>query len=293
MPRTSSFSPFRLAFLTAAAVFFGFVAGCRPPEPAEFRLNLEGRKAEEIREREKEAIRETLKRLFGTPDSPRIPAGTMLDEGLLAHAAGPYVEKNGTSISGLFRRYCAECHGISGDGAGNRAGSLYPYPRDYRLGVFKYTSTHSGGKPSDADLARILENGAVGTAMPSFAELDSAVGRALLEYVKYLAIRGETEHYLVRLVIDENEYLPLDMRIVEEEGLFPVLSLWEMAPGMVVPPRSRLTRTTWVACPNRSPPGRVSISIRRRIAFVATRRTAPERGKKRNSLTIGTSRKRG
>ncbi|MHB8900331.1 MAG: c-type cytochrome, partial [Thermoguttaceae bacterium] len=32
---------------------------------------------------------------------------------------------------------------------------------------------------------------------------------ALVEYVVYLSIRGETEQYLVQLIVDEGEYLPL------------------------------------------------------------------------------------
>lgn len=203
-------------------------------------MNLEGRKPDDIRPREKEAIREALERLFGTPDMPRVPPGSALDAELIAKAAGPDAQQRGEAVAGLYRRHCAECHEVSGDGAGPRAAALVPYPRDYRLGVFKYTSTHSGGKPSEADLGRILENGIPGTAMPSFSHLDDSARRALVEYVKYLAIRGESEHYLVRLVLDEDEYLPLDMRIVEEEGLLPVLSLWEMAPDMVVPPPKRI-----------------------------------------------------
>ena len=226
-----------IRFVAATAILSAALVGCAEPPPAEFRINLEGRNAGEIRDREKEAISEALARLFGTADEPKLPAGTGLDLDLVRRAAGPYREEDGKVVSGLFRRHCAECHGVSGDGAGKRAESLDPYPRDYRLGVFKYTSTHSGGKPIDADLMRTLEKGVPGTAMPSFAKLDESARRALVEYVKYLAIRGETEHYLVRLVLDEDEYLPLDMRIVKEEGLEPVTAMWEAAPSMgIVPP---------------------------------------------------------
>ena len=137
---------------------------------------------------------------------------------------------------GLFRRHCVRCHGISGDGAGGEAAALDPYPRDYRRGVFKYTSTFAGAKPVREDLRRTIFRGVPGTAMPSFDDLADNEIDALVEYVRYLAIRGEVELYLFQLVVDEDEYLPLDMRYVEEEGLVPVAELWKMAEEMVVVP---------------------------------------------------------
>jgi len=49
-----------------------------------------------------------------------------------------------------------------------------------------------------------------------------------------LSIRGETELYLFSLVVDEDEYLPLDMDIVIEEGVLPVWQMWEDAQQTVV-----------------------------------------------------------
>jgi hypothetical protein len=45
----------------------------------------------------------------------------------------------------LYRQQCLHCHGVEGGGDGPTAGSvehpvLYPRPRDYRLGKFKFTA---------------------------------------------------------------------------------------------------------------------------------------------------------
>ncbi|MBV8313662.1 MAG: cytochrome c, partial [Planctomycetaceae bacterium] len=48
----------------------------------------------------------------------------------------------------LYRRHCLHCHGVSGAGDGPTAEFLYPRPRDYRKGLFKFTSTPLGEKPT-------------------------------------------------------------------------------------------------------------------------------------------------
>lgn len=97
---------------------------------------------------------------------------------------------------GLYRKHCAHCHGTTGDGAGPTAAFLNPYPRDYRQGIFKFKATERASRPSTADLKRILLDGINDTAMPSFALLPSDEVDALVEYVRYLAIRGEAESAL-------------------------------------------------------------------------------------------------
>ena len=137
-----------------------------------------------------------MEKLFGTPDKPVVPEGVDLDKELLAIAAGPVGSDENDNPRGLFRKHCVACHGISGDGAGPNAAALMPYPRDYRPGVFKYTSTAGGGKPVREDLLRTLQTGIPGTAMPSFGKLPQRQLESLVEYVKYLSLRGETELYL-------------------------------------------------------------------------------------------------
>ena len=73
---------------------------------------------------------------------------------------------------------------------------MNPYPRDYRQGAFKFKSTARADKPTTDDLRRILRDGIAGTAMPSFLLLPDDEIDALIEYVKYLSYRGQTERWL-------------------------------------------------------------------------------------------------
>jgi len=230
----------RAASAYAALVMFSlFMTGCGWAGTPEFQLNLEGRDPKKVSRVQREALQEAMTGLFGTANEPRIPDATGLDLNLLKAAAGPVGSDAQGTHRGLYRQHCASCHGISGDGAGPSASLLTPYPRDFRRGVFKYTSTLPGVKPIKDDLELTLLRGIPGTAMPSFARLRPEEITALVEYVKYLSIRGETERYLVQLVVDEDEYLPLNMGQVEDEGLKPVVEAWqapEQDPKLVVVP---------------------------------------------------------
>ena len=62
----------------------------------------------------------------------------------------------------LYAFYCQQCHGINGDGKGPAADILRPRPRDYRKGVFKFTSTPYGYKPRKDDLVLTVKRGGVG-----------------------------------------------------------------------------------------------------------------------------------
>src|ERR1700692_3934517 len=45
---------------------------------------------------------------------------------------------------GVFARHCAVCHGPNGRGNGPAAPSMFPRPRDFSSGRFKYKSTAAG-----------------------------------------------------------------------------------------------------------------------------------------------------
>lgn len=223
------------AWLIARAIFIAaapFLAGCSAPDAPRFRLNTEGRDPAEIRPARKEAILDALEQLFGTPDEPKVPEGGDLQRELLQMAAGPIGSDAQGNQWGLYRQHCAECHGLSGDGAGPAAAVLNPYPRDFRNGLFKYTRTTYGAKPVWEDLDWALRRGNPGTSMPSFDTLPGREIAALIEYVKYLSIRGQTELYLLEL--EEDEYDPLDMDRVIEEGVLWTAGLWGEAGGQVV-----------------------------------------------------------
>lgn len=219
--------------LTAMLVW---LVGCGPADPPQFHLNTEGRKADSIGRSRHEAVLGALERLYGTPDEPRVPEGVTLDIERLGMAAGRVYGDQQGRRHGLYRQHCARCHGIGGEGTGPAALLLNPYPRDFRQGTFKYTSTASGAKPVQEDLEQTLRFGVNGTAMPSFARLSDEERTSLVEYVKYLGLRGETELFLLQLVVDEDEYLPLDMSIVTEDGVEPLAELWAESGELVVMP---------------------------------------------------------
>jgi len=226
----------RTLWPAALAVLLGLVAGCGRTGTPRFEVNLEGRDPASVSPAQREAIEKTLTKLFGTPDQPKVPAGVPLDLPLLEAAAGPIGGDHQGRRRGLYRQHCVTCHGIAGDGAGPAAAMLTPYPRDFRRGTFKYTSTLSGAKPSRDDLLRVLMRGVAGTAMPSHALLPPEEIDALIEYVRYLSLRGQTEQYLLQLVVDEDERLPLDLTSVIDDGVLPIARQWAEAETLVVAP---------------------------------------------------------
>ncbi len=83
-----------------------------------------------------------------------------------------------------YENRCSGCHGLKGDGNGNSARLLSPKPRDFTKGVFKFKSSPSGTLPSDEDLLKTLNQGILGTSMPSFALVNENEKRAIIEYIK-------------------------------------------------------------------------------------------------------------
>ncbi len=135
--------------------------------------------------------------MFGTPDDPQLPKLVTEDEDLssivkmdrLIRASGP-AEMEGR---GLFRKHCVVCHGVTGNGRGPTAAVQVPYPRDYRMGVFKFKSTPRGVKPTREDLARLIRGGIAGTAMKPIPGLTEEDIQSLVDYVINLSWRGELE----------------------------------------------------------------------------------------------------
>ena len=68
----------------------------------------------------------------------------------------------------LYMQNCEHCHGVSGDGNGPTAQYFDIKPRDYRMGLFKFTSTRNTDKARRDDLERTVRLGIPGTYMPSF-----------------------------------------------------------------------------------------------------------------------------
>lgn len=115
----------------------------------------------------------------------------------------------------LYMTHCLHCHGVSGDGNGPTAQYLNPRPRDYRLGLFKFTSTQRPEKAQHEDLARIVRDGIPGTYMPSFLLLKDNELHAIVEYVRWLAMRGELE---IRLTNELRDYTTTAFRQRQSGG---------------------------------------------------------------------------
>lgn len=213
-PQSAAALGWASAWLVAAAAAAALLAGCRQETPMTFEPNLVH--ATKYRIGQGLPMDQTVddatwivRKMFGTPDEPKLPAletltemeGPEYTEDLrsivslerLRHAAGP-ADADGR---GLYRKHCALCHGVSGDGRGSTSAVLVPYPRDYRKGVFKFKSTPRGSKPVREDIARLIRNGITGTAMNEIPELTDEDVEALTDYVIYLSWRGELERTLI------------------------------------------------------------------------------------------------
>lgn len=206
----------------------------------------------------RQQVADILGAVFGTPDEPKIVAGGaevgFVSAENLSRAAGPVtnerlsgeIDATNPHLSkgqGLYRQHCVHCHGINGDGKGPTAAFLNPYPRDFTLGVFKFNSTTGNTPSTHEDLHRILMNGINGTAMPSFALLDSGEVEALVDYVKYLSVRGQSERFLLERAIDVLGEEPEEMEVSAEaiigdpddEGISEIISRWTAAETEVNP----------------------------------------------------------
>ena len=197
-----------------------FVCGCQQRvEPPRFALSDA---AAELNDGLSDAVAEQVQTHAGTFHAPR-------------PFAFP-VTKDKTVINlgqEVYQRRCVQCHGVTGDGNGPVAAVMYPRPRDYRSGIFKFTSTPYGAKPLRSDLIRVVTNGIRGTSMPSFHLLPPDEIEAVVEYVLYLTQRGELESNIVTWAEFEEE---VDPEYVTDEAIPVLESLWKSAAGSQVYP---------------------------------------------------------
>jgi mono/diheme cytochrome c family protein len=216
-----------------------------------------------------EKVRKALAGLFGdSPPHIKVPEGSGLTAGglylgnLVQEGEGadkkiyPIYEAKGVSspvklASGelgdarpqeggyaIYRKNCLHCHGVSGAGDGPTAPFLYPLPRDYRKGIFKFTSTASGAKPDRSDLRQTIKNGLHGTSMPSFdALLSAAEIEQVIDYVMFLSMRGEVELSLIEegSISDEKDPNALSDDTVKDVAN-NVFRKWKLAPTQVLNP---------------------------------------------------------
>lgn len=209
------------------------VAGCtRAPVP-EYSVS---ERMSGLPESHQAQISEVLTRYFGTPLSPRL---LTLDETAEAESEQPAFVDAVDSLrlrhgAEVYRERCAGCHGVTGDGNGESAAYLQPKPRDYRRGVFKFTSTPYGAKPARSDLVRTIRRGAKGTSMPAFPWLSDEDVQAVIDYIILLSQRGEVEEFVS--IIAESDY-DEDEEIDELDfldGLSLAQDSWALAAQQIV-----------------------------------------------------------
>lgn len=103
----------------------------------------------------------------------------------------------------VYESRCIGCHGAKGDGNGHAATFLFPRPRDFTLGVFKFRTTPSGSLPTDGDLFRTVTRGVRWTAMPTWHELPDKERLAVITFIKTFSTRWKEERPEPALVIGD------------------------------------------------------------------------------------------
>ena len=160
---------------------------------------------------QQQEIANMLTAMFGTPDEPFVLPETGLDlEKLQARrrpgAQRPVRQRDGAFIAATVRIATAR---PATAWVRRRCCSIL-----IRAIIAKANSSSKppSGPPSPPtiDLERIVRHGVPGTAMPAFGLLPDAQIKALVEYVKYLSMRGQTEISLINAMADLSEGDKLD-----------------------------------------------------------------------------------
>jgi mono/diheme cytochrome c family protein len=203
-------------FLLGLATLLVSLAGCRDQAPVanHYEPNYLFAKATEIGLSKDEGELEPtlldskllLAEWFGTMEEPKLPSvlkegdySDLISEANLKIAVGTPTEP------GIYVQQCVSCHGSSGQGRGINAASQDPYPRDFRMGIFKYKSSPRTSRPVKQDIEKTLRNGLSGSQMPVFNKLSDGEIQALVDYVVFLSLRGEFERRLIQLSATEWE----------------------------------------------------------------------------------------
>ncbi|MFP6637670.1 MAG: c-type cytochrome, partial [Nitrospinaceae bacterium] len=121
-------------------------------------------------------------------------AGVSAASPVYAHApmdmdsAAPEVDKEKSLLrvgATVYKHMCVFCHGDNGDGGGKAMAYLYPWPRDFRQGVFKYRTTPFGSIPLDKDIFRTISRGIPGSSMPAWGgSLTEVEISGVVQYIK-------------------------------------------------------------------------------------------------------------
>ncbi|MDH5752637.1 MAG: c-type cytochrome, partial [Deltaproteobacteria bacterium] len=92
---------------------------------------------------------------------------------LVAGAPGVMAQEQDPDHPGrkIYDDMCSQCHGGMGDAKSHGFEAMYPRPRDFTSGMFKFRRTGSGEYPLEKDLVQMITNGMPGTAMPPWGHV--------------------------------------------------------------------------------------------------------------------------
>lgn len=170
-----------------------------------------------------------LEKLFGSPSQPRV------DSDDPAVVALKLTDADLVDAGRLYRRHCANCHGVTADGRGPAGLFVYPHPRDVRLGKMKFVSSTTGTNvPTRADLTKVIKAGVPGTSMPPFALADEATIDKLTSATIHLSLRGEVESKLLLNLVGDGDGPPADWEVEARRLLAASLAKWAAAEREVI-----------------------------------------------------------
>lgn len=213
--------PRSLSVLTPVCGVLFLLSGCGRTEPLQWSSS---ERVQQLSDELQEQIRGVLKEHSGTAREPKLitnPDPSFADTVHLRHGQSVYMKR------------CVQCHGVNGDGNGPVADHLYPRPRDYTRGIFKFTSTPYGAKPRREDLISTLRRGIIGTSMPAFPLLPDKDIEAVVDYVKVMAQRGEVQY---QLAVEAEAAEELEAEYIEEDFVEPIIRKWDDAESSLTQP---------------------------------------------------------
>jgi len=125
-----------------------------------------------------------------------------------------------------YRRFCAGCHGVAGDGNGENAVWLDPKPRDFTIATFKCRSTLTGTLPTDEDLFNTTGRGIANSNMPVWNTISHQERADLVAYIKIFSPRWEHEKAGTPITVPPEPPVTIES-ISHGKALFTKLECWK------------------------------------------------------------------
>ncbi len=114
------------------------------------------------------------------------------DSGMIMRDGKEFRRSAGETV---YKHMCVFCHGADGNGGGRATSYLFPWPRDFRKGIYKHRSTPSGSLPMDEDIYHTIMSGVPGTAMPAWkSALSEEEAWSVVDYLKKFSPRFKNEN---------------------------------------------------------------------------------------------------